>query len=222
MKKQRRLTFQKALNKLQTTSENDNDSDEEITNGSESVSASNCLPESASNCPLESDSASDGDELPPQEVLSDIDVFEEESNEDYEICGDDGQESNDESSENKDQEEITAGSTTYYSQPFQSRLRGRNILTQRARIDASPDCQINAFKLFYRPEIIFLIVRETNRKARDVRHQYGLLPNLVYKDFIIEEVETGIAIMIRTGLDRDNFTDLHLCGIQLTADHFIN
>ena len=156
MKKQRRLTFQEALNKLQTTSENDNDSDEEITNGSESVSAS--------NCPLESDSASDGDELSPQEVLSDIDVFEEESDEDYEIFSDDGQESNDESSENKDQEEITAGSATYYVQLFQSRLRRRNILTQRARIDASPDFKINAFKLFYRPEIIFLIVRETNRK----------------------------------------------------------
>ena len=34
MKKQRRLTFPEALKKLQTTSENDNDSDEEITNGS--------------------------------------------------------------------------------------------------------------------------------------------------------------------------------------------
>ena len=74
MKKQRRLTFQKALNKFQTTSENDNDSDEEITNGSESVFPSNCPPESASDCPLESDSASDGDELPPEEVLFDIEV----------------------------------------------------------------------------------------------------------------------------------------------------
>ena len=60
MKKQRRLTFQEALNKLQKTSENDNDSDEEITNGSKSVFASNCPPESASDCELESDSASDG------------------------------------------------------------------------------------------------------------------------------------------------------------------
>ena len=207
MKKQRRLTFQEGLNKLQTTSENDNDSDEEITNGSESVFASKCPPESASNCPLESDSASDDDELPP-EVLFDIDVFEEESDEDYEIFNDDGQESNDKSSENKYQEGITAGSATYYAQPFQSRLRRRNILTQRARIDASLDCEINAFKLCYRPEIIFLIVRETNRKARDVRHQYGPLPNLVYKDFSIEEVEAGTAIMIHAGLVRDNFTDI--------------
>ena len=95
-------------------------------------SASNCPPESASDCPIESDSASDGDELPPEEVLSDMDVFEEEIDEDYEISSDDGQESNDESSEKKDQKEITAESAIYYAQPFQSRLRRRNILTQRA------------------------------------------------------------------------------------------
>ena len=109
MKKQKRLIFQKALNKLQTTFENDNDSDEEITNGSESVSVSNCPPESASDFPLESDSASGGNELFLEEVLSDIDVFKEKSDEDYEISNNDGQESNDESSKNKDQEEITAG-----------------------------------------------------------------------------------------------------------------
>ena len=105
MKKQRCLTFEEALNELQTTSENDNDSDEEITNESKSVfilncphkSASNCPPGSISNCPLVSDSASDGDKLPPEEMLSDIDVFEKESDEDYEICSDEGQESNDES-----------------------------------------------------------------------------------------------------------------------------
>ena len=67
--------------------------------------------------PLESDSASDGDELSPEKVLSDIDLFEEESEEDYEISSDDGQKSNDESSKNKDQEEITAGSITYNIMP---------------------------------------------------------------------------------------------------------
>ena len=85
MKKQRCLTFEEALNKLQTTSENDNDSDEEITNGNKSVCVSNCPNKSASNgptesashYPLESDSASDRNEFPPEEVLSDIDVFEE-------------------------------------------------------------------------------------------------------------------------------------------------
>ena len=189
MKKQRRLTFQKALNKLQTSFENNNDSDKEIANGSESVSASNYQPESALDCPLESDSASDGNNLPPEEILSDVDVFEEESDEDYEISSGDGQESNNESSENKDQEEITAGSATYYAQPFQSRLRRRNILIQRARIDASPDSEINAFNRFYRPKIIFLIVRETNRKARDVRHQYGYLQIRFTKILLLKKLK---------------------------------
>ena len=58
-------------------------------------SASNCPPESASDYPLESDFASDSNKLPPEEVLSDIDVIEEDSDEDYKIFSDDGQESND-------------------------------------------------------------------------------------------------------------------------------
>ena len=56
MKKQRRLTFEEALHKLQTTSENDNDSNEEISNENESVSVWNCPHESASNWPPESGS----------------------------------------------------------------------------------------------------------------------------------------------------------------------
>ena len=36
-----------------------------------------------------------------------------------------------------------------------------------------------------------------------------LSPNSVYKNFTSQEVEAGLAIMIRTGLDRDNFTNLH-------------
>ena len=63
-------------------------------------------------------------------------------------------------------------------------------------------------KYFTKPEITLQIVRETNRKARDVRHECALPPNYVYKDFTSEEVEAGLAIMIRAGLDRDNFTDL--------------
>ena len=68
---------------------------------------------------------------------------------------------------------------------------------------------MDAFKIFYRPEIILHMVRETNRKARDVRHECKLSPNSVYKNFTSQEVETGLAIMIRAGLDRNNFTDLH-------------
>ena len=38
---------------------------------------------------------------------------------------------------------------------------------------ANSDRGIDACKLLHRPDIIFLVVRETIREARDVRHQYG-------------------------------------------------
>ena len=68
---------------------------------------------------------------------------------------------------------------------------------------------MDAFKIFNRPEIILQIVRETNRKARDVRHECKLSPKSVYKNFTSQEGEAGLAIMIRAGLDRGNFIVLH-------------
>ena len=82
-------------------------------------------------------------------------------------------------------------------------------MTRQPRIIAAPEHEVDAFKIFYRPEIILQTVRETNRKARDVRHECKLSPNSIYKNFSSQEVEAGFAIMIRAGLDRDNFTDLH-------------
>ena len=41
------------------------------------------------------------------------------------------------------------------------------------------------------------------------RHECKLSPSSVYKNFTSQEVEAGFAIMIRAGLDRDNFTDSH-------------
>ena len=116
---------------------------------------------------------------------------------------------NDGSSEDEAQVATTAENATYYNNPFPSRLRRGNILTQQPRIIAAPKHEVDAFKIFYRPEIILQIVRETNRKARDVRHECKLSPNSVYKNFTSQEVEAGLAIMVRAGMDRDNFTDLH-------------
>ena len=192
MDRQRRFTFQEALKQLQIVSDDlNNDSDAEATSSSS-----------------ETESIVDDEEVPLEEELSDIEVFEEE-NED--ASSDEYQELNDnnDSSEDEAQVAITAGNTTYYNNPFPSRLRRRNILTQQPRIIAAPDHEVDAFKIFYRPEIILQIVRETNRKATDVRHECKLSLNSVYKNFTSQEVEAGLAIMIRAGLDRDNFADLH-------------
>ena len=140
--------------------------------------------------------------------LSYIDVFEEE-NED--AVSDEYQELNvnDGSSEDEAQIAITAGNATYYNNPFPSRLRSRNILAQQPRIIAAPEHEVDAFKILYRSEIMLQIARETNRQARDVRHECKLSPDYVYKNFTPHEVEAGLAIMIRAGLYRDSFTDLH-------------
>ena len=105
-------------------------------------SASDRPNDSASDCPNKSGSYNV--EAPPEKVLSDIMIFEEESDEDCEISINDDQISDNESTENKRLEETTAGSATHYVNPFQSRLRKRNILTQRARIDATPDFNIHS------------------------------------------------------------------------------
>ena len=190
MNRQRRFTFQEALRQMQKVFDDvDNDSDAENTSASES------------------ESISDDVELPvPPEELSDIDVYEEESEDDF--SDEDQDPIDDNASLDDDQVGITAGNATYYENRFPRRLRRRNILTQQPRIIAAPEHEVDAFKVFYRPEITLQIVRETNRKARDVRHECALPPNYVYKDFTSEEVEAGLAIMIRAGLDRDNFTDL--------------
>ena len=41
-----------------------------------------------------------------------------------------------------------------------------------------------------------------------MRHECKLSPNSVYKNFTSQEVEAGLAIMIRAGLNRGNFADL--------------
>ena len=158
------------------------------------------LRRSSSEC----ESILDTDKQPLEEEICDINVFEEE-NEDEKTSSDMDQETDCDSSE---EVPITVGNATYYAIPFPGRLRRRHILTPQSLIDAAPKCQVDAFKLFYRPEIILQIVHETNRKARNVRHKCKLLPNSGHKDFTIEVVEAGLAIMIPAGLDRDNFTDL--------------
>ena len=128
-----------------------------------------------------------------EEELSDIEVFEEE-NED--ASSDEYQElyDNNDSSEDEAQVAITAGNATYYTNPFPSRLRKRYILTQQPRIIAAPEHEVDAFKIFYRPEIILQIVRETNRKATDVRHECKLSLNSVYKNFTLKKLKPALLL----------------------------
>ena len=107
-----RFTFPEALKKFQIVFDDvNNDSDAEASSNSETKSIV------------------DDDEVSLEVKLSDIDVFEEEnkhagSDEYRESNGDDG------SSEDEAQVAITTGNETYYNNPFPSRLRRRNMMTQ--------------------------------------------------------------------------------------------
>ena len=129
--KQRRFTFPEALKQLQIVFDDvNNDSDVEASSNSKT------------------ESIFDDDEVPLEEKLCDIDVFEEE-NED--AGSDEYQEPNDNdgSSEDEAQVAITAGNATYHNNPFPSRLRRRNMMTQQPRIIAAPEHKVDAFKIFY-------------------------------------------------------------------------
>ena len=129
--KQRRFTFPEALKQLQIVFD-------DVNNDSDAKASSNS----------ETESIVDHDEVPLEEELSDIDVFEEE-NED--AGSDEYQEPNDNdgSSEDDAQVAITAGNATYYNNPFPSRLRRRNMMTQQPRIIAAPEHIVDASKIFY-------------------------------------------------------------------------
>ena len=129
--KQKRFTFPEALKQLQIVFDDvNNDSDAEISSNSKT------------------ESIVDDDEVPLEEKLSDIDVFEEE----HEDAGsDEYQKPNDDdgSSEDEAQVAITAGNATYYNNPFPSMLRRRNMMTQQSRIIAAPEHKVDSCKIFY-------------------------------------------------------------------------
>lgn len=137
------------------------------------------------------------------DILPDIEVFSEDEN-----SSDD--ENNDDHALNVENENniIESGGVQYSRNPFQVRRQRRNILTEQARILANPQNEKDAFLLFYNIDIILHILRETNRKAHSLRHENNMPINSVTKDFTHIELEAGLAIIIRAGLDRDNMSDL--------------
>ena len=129
--KRRRFTFPESLKQLQIVFDDvNNDTDAEASSNSET------------------ESIVDDDEVPLQEKLSDTDVFEEE-NED--AGSDEYQEPNDDDGSSEDEAQVatTAGNATYYNNPFSSKLRRKNMMTQQPRIIAAPEHKVDAFKIFY-------------------------------------------------------------------------
>jgi hypothetical protein len=84
-------------------------------------------------------------------------------------------------------------------------LRRRNILTQRPHTFANPTIEVNSFKLFHTQEMTSLIMRETNRKVRAINNQ-GLRK---IASFTENEIFAALSILLRAGVDRDNYTSLN-------------
>jgi hypothetical protein len=116
-----------------------------------------------------------------------------------------------ESEESSDEAEETVGELEnasgiiYSLNTIPAALRRRNILTQRPRTLANPTIEVNSFKLFHTQEMTSLIMRETNRKVRAINKQ-GLRK---IASFTENEILAALSILLRAGVDRDNYTSLN-------------
>ena len=93
----------------------------------------------------------------------------------------------------------------YFTPPIPARRRMRNILTQSSKVIANPR-DIESFELFLSKDILPTILMHTNRKAREIRRTLSRLQP--FKTFSMNELKAGLAIILRAGNDRDNFTKL--------------
>lgn len=140
------------------------------------------------------DSTSDSDEegALEEEAEADIEVFSD---------SEESEESQDEEEANDD---LTCPSGIRYSKnPIPPALRRRNILRETPRSRCNPLEEREAFALFHVEEITSIILRETNRKVVLVNRQQ----NCRIRKFNRKELNAAIAILLRAGVNRDNFTE---------------
>ena len=114
----------------------------------------------------------------------------------------------DSDTDHQDKECVLSRSGIKYStRPIPARRRMRNILTQSSKVIANPRSEIESFELFLSEDILRTVLMHTNRKAREIRRTLSRLQ--VFKTFSMNELKAGLAIILRTGSDRDNFTKLN-------------
>jgi hypothetical protein len=116
-----------------------------------------------------------------------------------------------ESEESSDEAKATVGELEnasgiiYSLNTIPAALRRRNSLTQRPHTLANPTIEVNSLKLFHTQEMTSLIMRETNRKVRAINKQ-GLRK---IASFTENEILAALSILLRAGVDRDNYTSLN-------------
>lgn len=103
--------------------------------------------------------------------------------------------------------DMEANGIHYSREPFENRRRQRNIVEDGPRNLAHPRSALEAFHLFFTPEMTREILRHTNRKACDVRRESQIVRGFM-SNFTYDEICACIGIILRAGLDRDNMTDI--------------
>ena len=144
----------------------------------------------------------------------DVDIFEERDDSDTDD-DDDFEESVSVEVEDSDESEIddrtydyisSKSGISYTTQEIPNRRRRRNILTQRPRVIANPQSESESFEQMLTEEIMRTVLRNTNRKVRELRRTLFKPSN--YHNFSMEEFRSALAIILRAGSDRNNFTEL--------------
>ena len=102
----------------------------------------------------------------------------------------------------------------YTIRSIPARRRIRNVLTQSSRGIATPQNELESFEHFLSEGILRTILMHTNRKVREMRRSISR-PHIA-KMFSMDELKAGLAIILRAGSDRDNFTEL--ANLWVSAD----
>ena len=114
----------------------------------------------------------------------------------------------DDSDTNHEDEEcvLSRKGIEYSTRLIPARRRMQNILIQSSKAIANPRSEIESFELFLSEDILRTVLMHTNRKSREIHRTLSRLQP--FKTFSMDELKAGLAIILRAGRDRDNFTEL--------------
>ena len=106
----------------------------------------------------------------------------------------------------------------YTTRSIFARRRILNVLTQSSREIATRQNELENFEHFLSEGILRTILMYTNRKVREIRRSISR-PHIA-KIFSMDELKAGLAIILRAGSDRDNFTELATLWIPADSEPF--
>ena len=214
------LTFRETCDQLGITDDvfNDSDENEEKLNENKDISMEPSVDE-------EEDTADDEDE--PLQLIENEDALSEPpvNEEDDATADDEGDvevfvERESDSSDNDedlvdsegemDQDNdriLSPGGISYTPRPIPTRRRLRNVITETPRAVVCPQSEKESFECLVSEEILRTVLMHTNRKVREIRR--NLHSRYSTNAFSMEDLKAGIAIVLRAGRDRDNFSDLN-------------